>query len=1174
MCLWRLVFLVFVLLVGHATMSHAQEWSNLRAHDVEVDADTLTLDTLSIIPDGFRLLYPDGSPVSPELYTLEWFSGKLIVQPELRGRALSASYRVFSILFSERTFNKDPSLIQAKISEPINPFTYTVKKRSIDELFDLGTLTKSGSISRGVQVGNNQDLGVTSSLNLNLSGQITPQIGIRAVITDNNIPFQPEGNTQQLQDFDQIYIQLFTDKTELTAGDFRIDRPKSYFMNFLKRAQGLRLKHTFAIKKSKTTDLHPGILEVDGSGALSKGKFSRQVVQGIEGNQGPYILRGAEQEPFIIIIAGTERVFIDGKLLVRGQENDYIINYNSAELIFTTKKMINKDSRIVVEFQYSERNYSRSLFHAGINFEKSKVKVRFNLYSEQDGTDQLSNLNITDDQYRLLDSIGDNLDLAILPGADSTGYSADEVRYRKTDTIVSVNGVPVFYQEIFVQSYDPDSAVYQVGFSDVGVGNGDYQQIEGNATGRVFQWVAPDSITGARKGRYIPVQKIITPKQNQLFTLGAEYEIGKNGKVMVEGALSNTDLNRYSSADSDDDLGYGVKLRYDQRIPLGGGGDSAKWALNTGVDFEHLDSNFRPIERYRTVEFERDWNLNAAVKPVNQYISSARLGVARKDWGELNYTFRSFVNQTVFNAYQHAVDASVVRKGFLFRFNGSLINSDGEVTDNQFGRFTLDLEQKFKWFVVGGQNIFENNQFFASGTDSLGATSYAWNDAKVYVRSPDGWKNTYSVFYQRRDDRLPKLGELAYSSVGESFGISGMLGKNPNSILKATVTYRRLDIKDTLLTTQKPDNTLINRIEYSLSVLKGAITSSTFYEVGSGLESKKDYVFVEVTPGQGAWSWIDQNANGIKEVVEYVPAIFQDTAKYIRVYIPTNEFIKVYTTQFSEAININPRVLWANKKGALKFLSRLSNQFVYSIDRKIQRTDLLLAFDPFFSSIADTSLVTLTSSFRNTFFFNRSSSKIGGDYTYQDTRTKTLLANGFESRTRVSHTLKLRWNITKSFTFNMEYEPGIKSSISDFINFNNFEIHYYYLEPQLIFQPGTKFRVRGSFRYTEKDNQLAENVGQRAFVRNAGVEAKYNILQRGSINASFNFISITYDGIVGNTVEFEMLDGLKNGANYTWAVLFQTKLGKNMQLNLQYNGRKSGENTAIHTGNVQVRAFF
>jgi hypothetical protein len=76
--------------------------------------------------------------------------------------------------------------------------------------------------------------------------------------------------------------------------------------------------------------------------------------------------------------------------------------------------------------------------------------------------------------------------------------------------------------------------------------------------------------------------------------------------------------------------------------------------------------------------------------------------------------------------------------------------SDGEVTDNRFGRFTLDAEQKFKWMVVGVQNIFEDNRFFANNTDSLGITSYAWNDAKVYLRSPDGWKNSYSVFYQRR----------------------------------------------------------------------------------------------------------------------------------------------------------------------------------------------------------------------------------------------------------------------------------------------------------------------------------------------------------------------------------------------------------------------------------------
>ncbi|GEM_PF-2443701 len=34
------------------------------------------------------------------------------------------------------------------------------------------------------------------------------------------------------------------------------------------------------------------------------------------------------------------------------------------------------------------------------------------------------------------------------------------------------------------------------------------------------------------------------------------------------------------------------------------------------------------------------------------------------------------------------------------------------------------------------------------------------------------------------------------------------------------------------------------------------------------------------------------------------------------------------------------------------------------------------------------------------------------------------------------------------------------------------------------------------------------------------------------------------------------------------------RVGKNMQVNLQYSGRKSGDNDPVHTGTVQVRLFF
>lgn len=291
--------------------------SSLRQKTISITADTLNLDTLSIAPGSLQLSV-DGDSLSPQAVFVDYVNGRIALPPEYRGKKLSISYRVFPIKLNKPVYNKSTAVIQQKEDYLENPFLYTYEQES-KAPWELTGLSKQGSISRGISFGNNQNLSVNSNLNLQLEGKLTEDISVLAAISDENIPIQPEGNTQQLQDFEQVYIQVFNDNSKLTAGDFTLEPTDSYFMRYFKRAQGGSFETT--VKTTKNTEM-----DIQASAAISRGKFARNIIQGVEGNQGPYRLRGSEGEQFIVVLSGTERIYIDGKLLVRGQENDYVVN--------------------------------------------------------------------------------------------------------------------------------------------------------------------------------------------------------------------------------------------------------------------------------------------------------------------------------------------------------------------------------------------------------------------------------------------------------------------------------------------------------------------------------------------------------------------------------------------------------------------------------------------------------------------------------------------------------------------------------------------------------------------------------------------------------------------------------------------------------------------------------
>src|SRR4030095_16420328 len=98
--------------------------------------------------------------------------------------------------------------------------------------------------------------------------------------------------------------------------------------------------------------------------------------------------------------------------------------------------------------------------------------------------------------------------------------------------------------------------------------------------------------------------------------------------------------------------------------------------------------------------------------------------------------------------------------------------------------------------------------------------------------------------------------------------------------------------------------------------------------------------------------------------------------------------------------------------------------------------------------------------------------------------------------------------------------------------------------------------------------------GERAEKIKSGVDIKYNSLSAGIFSATVDYISVKYNAQDNTSLAYEMLEGLHPGENITWGLSLQRSISTFMQLTLNYEGRKSETVKPIHTGGMQLRAFF
>ena len=352
---------------------------NRRVKKVAVK-DSIVLDSVSINPFQFKITDKKNKKIDSTAYRIDFAKAILYLDlAKINTDSIRVSYNKYPEFLTKKYTGFNKNII---VENPID-IDKIVSLRSNKEprntrLFD--GLNTSGSISRGVTVGNNQNSVLNSELDLQISGKISENVTLRASIQDANIPIQESGYSQRLDEFDQVFIELESKNWKIRAGDVNLENTTTDFMRFQKKVQGVGITATLPGENSKTT--------LFASGALVRGRYTQSRFQGQEGNQGPYKLTGPNEELFILIISGSETVYVNGLPVERGENNDYVIDYNAGEITFTSRYPITSEMRITVEYQFTDNNYTRFVAYGGAQYERDKFKVAGYIYSENDSKNQ------------------------------------------------------------------------------------------------------------------------------------------------------------------------------------------------------------------------------------------------------------------------------------------------------------------------------------------------------------------------------------------------------------------------------------------------------------------------------------------------------------------------------------------------------------------------------------------------------------------------------------------------------------------------------------------------------------------------------------------------------------------------------------------------------------------
>ena len=471
----------------------------------------------------------------------------------------------------------EPADISDSVKVPVK------RKKPLNPLKSWGNIRRSGSITRGIRINENGSGDAVSGLNLELSGRPNPDLFIKAVVDDRDIQVSSTGESARISQLDKLLFQIKTSHLSAEMGDLDLHWDSGKYGDLSGRLKGASLSMEYP--------------SISGSlvGASKNNTFHVVTINGRDGDQGPYELSDKSNRRGVTVVAGSEKVFVDGKELKRGTRIGYTINYRNGQIMFNPSVPINSHTRIEVEYEYSDVSYEKDLYAANVKFPgrmSNSFSVETTTAIERSNSDRVTGFEWNDKWKEAVKNAGDDQRLSKSSGVDSVGVNKGDYVWQDS-----------LGQQILLFSL-PDSIGRPTGYL-----NASFVEDSSGAYDRFFEallqtfyyiWV------GEGEGHYSPYLYLPLPESVNSNNLLMNYK-KDNLSISSEIAISQWDKNTLSTLDDADNIGTALQFKASY------GADKLD-GLSISTSVRHEESQFRTLNRKNRIDHNYQWDLHETLQ--------------------------------------------------------------------------------------------------------------------------------------------------------------------------------------------------------------------------------------------------------------------------------------------------------------------------------------------------------------------------------------------------------------------------------------------------------------------------------------------------------------------------------------------------------------------------------